>query len=428
MKTIKGLNKDYWLYWFASSASMAASNILQYVLSLYVLEITGSATLFASMLSVIIFPRLLLTPIAGVMADRVRKIRLMSWIVLGEGVVLAIYCLAGNFFTLQLPWIYLLVILLEVGEIFYGGPAAAILPELVAEDKIKDAISISKVDDGIVVVVAPIAAAVIYESLTLSLAFGIVAALNLFAGILQKMIRPKYEAKRNETAEKATFMADFKEGIRCIKDDKFLRVFIRVLPVVDAFFGATFSVSVMYLLRESYQLSAYAYGMYCSVTACMSMIIPIFVVPLVKKYPAGKIFSISTMLIAMELAGIGVCAFLGVNGSMPVMVSVVLITILDCMTIAEAIPMQMSSSILLQTGVEKEKLGRVSSVIRMAAIAGVAAGEMLFGILNDVTNVWMPIFLGAIGVGVSSFIYWKNLLQNKEKEIAGGREDILAKE
>ena len=414
MKTIRGLNKDYWLYWFASSASMAASNILQYVLSLYVLEITGSATLFASMLSVIIFPRLLLTPIAGVAADRVKKIRFMSWIVFGEGVVLAIYCIFGNFFSLQLPWIYLLVIVLEMGEVFYSGPAAAILPELVTEDKLKDAISVSKVDDGIVVVIAPIAAAFIYETLTLSWAFGIVAGLNFFACVLQKLIRPKYEAKRNDADKKTTYVADFKEGISCIGNDKFLRVFIKVLPVVDAFFGATFSVSVLYLLRESYQLSSYAYGIYCSVTACMSMIIPIFVVPIVKKYPAGKIFSISTMLIAIEIAGIGVCAFLGVNGLIPIMVSVVLITILDCMTIAEAIPMQMASSILLQTGVEKEKLGRVSSVISMAAIAGVAAGEMLFGFLNDITNVWIPIFVGAAGVGAASLVYWKKLLKENK--------------
>ncbi len=56
MKAIKGLNKDYWLFWFASSLGMGASNILQYVLSLYVPDLTGSATLFASMLSIIIIP------------------------------------------------------------------------------------------------------------------------------------------------------------------------------------------------------------------------------------------------------------------------------------------------------------------------------------------------------------------------------------
>ena len=61
MKLLKQFDRDYWLYWTASAVSMAASNILQYILSLYVLKITGSATLFASMLSIIVLPRLFLT-------------------------------------------------------------------------------------------------------------------------------------------------------------------------------------------------------------------------------------------------------------------------------------------------------------------------------------------------------------------------------
>lgn len=80
---------------------------------------------------------------------------------------------------------------------------------------------------------------------------------------------------------------------------------------------------------------------------------------------------------------------------MPVFISVVLITMLDCLTIAAAMPMQMTSSIMLQTGVEKNVLGRVSATLRMVSIASIAAGEMLFGLLNDATWVWLPIFLGA---------------------------------
>lgn len=406
---MKNLNKDYWLYWVASAASMSASNILQYVLSLYVLELTGSATLFASMLSIIIFPRILLTPVAGVIADRVRKIRFMSWIVLGEAIILGAYCVLAHITTVELFLIYILVILLEIGEIFYGGPASAILPELVEEEKLKDAISVSKIDDGIVVVIAPMAAAFMYENMSLACAFGVVALLNLLAFVLQRMIRPKYEVEKKSVEEKNSYVEDFKEGIGVIQKDGFLKIFIKVLPIVDAFFGATFSVSVMYLFREIYQLNTYTYGIYCTITACMSMITPLFIVPLVKKYPASKIFSVATMLIAIEIAGIGVLAFAGVNGMIPIIVSVVGITILDCMTIVEAIPMQMASSILLQTNVKKEYLGRVSSVIRMVSIAAVAVGEMLFGYLNDTVNVWVVILIGALGVAVSSILYRINV-------------------
>lgn len=405
MKNWKGLNKDYWLFWIASSLGMGASNILQYVLSLYVLDLTGSATLFASMLSIIIFPRILLTPLAGVMADRVRKIRMMSLILLGESIELAVYFVLGQVITIGIALVYLLVVVLEAGEIFYGGCEAAILPELVPQNRLKDAISISKVDDGIVQVIAPLAAALIYDYLSIAAAFAVIAILNLLSFFLQAQIHPKFEVPHEYTARHASVWKKFLEGVHCIRHDPFLRGFIKVLPIANAFFGATFSVSVAYLLRQTYAVDTWVYSLYCSVTSAVSMIVPLFAVPLVRKFPANKLFFMATMTIALAILLIGICAICGVYQILPVIISVVLITILDCVTIAAAIPMQMSSSIMLQTGVEKSILGCVSATLRMISIASVAAGEMLFGLLNDATWVWLPIFLGSAGVAAASLMF-----------------------
>lgn len=57
-------NSSYVCYWFATAFSMGASNVLQFALALYVLEMTGSSGVYASILSIIVFPRILLTPIA----------------------------------------------------------------------------------------------------------------------------------------------------------------------------------------------------------------------------------------------------------------------------------------------------------------------------------------------------------------------------
>ncbi|MBQ9299995.1 MAG: MFS transporter [Clostridia bacterium] len=403
----RGLGKDYWLFWFASSFSMGASNILQYVLSLYVLDLTGSATLFASMLSIIIFPRILLTPLAGVLADRVSKIRMMSLILLGETVILVLYFLLGQTVTINIALVYLLVVALETGEIFYGGCEAAILPELVPSERLTDAISISKTDDGVVNVIAPMAAALIYDHLTIAAAFAVIAALNFGSFLMQTMIHPKYEAQHTGVSAKSSVWHDFIEGVHCIRKDPFLCGFIKVLPIVNAFFGATFSVSVAYLLRQTYAVDTWVYSAYCSVTSAVSMIVPLFAVPLVKKFAPNKLFFVATMSIAASIFLIGVCAVCGIYQVIPVMISVVIITLLDCMTIAAAMPMQMTSSIMLQTGVGKSVLGRVSATLRMISIASVAAGEMVFGLLNDATWVWLPIFLGAAGVAISSLLFRK---------------------
>ncbi len=407
MKSYKGLKRDYWLFWFASSLGMGASNILQYVLSLYVLDLTGSATLFASMLSIIIIPRLLLTPVAGVLADRVNKSRLMALILLGEAAVLGIYFFIGQTFTIGIILIYILVVVLEAGEIFYGGCESAILPELVPEERLKDAISISKVDDGIVMVASPLVAALIYDNLNIATAFATIGLLNFLSFVLQALIRPKYTAEHLPVAEKSSVWKDFKEGLGSINENSFLRGFVRVMPIVNAFFGASFSVSVTYLLRETYGVETWTYSLYCAVTSATSMIVPLFAVPLVRKSKANKLFYAATLTIAGGIFMIGIWALCGIYQIMPIMVSIVLITAFDCLTIAAAIPMQMTSSIMLQTGVDKTLLGRVSATIRMVSIASSAAGEMLFGVINDATWVWLPIFLGAAGVAFAALLYRK---------------------
>ena len=388
---------------------MGASNILQYVLSLYVLDITGSATLFATMLSVIIFPRILLTPLAGVLADRVRKSRAMSLILLGEAIVLCLYFVLGQFVRIGVVLVCLLVVILEIGEIFYGGCEAAILPELVPQDRLKDAISISKVDDGIVQVAAPLAAALIYDHMSIATAFAVIAGLNFLSFVLQALIRPKYETVHEQKKEKTSIWKEFNDGLQCIRNNAFLRGFIKVMPLANAFFGATFAVSVAYLLRQTYAVDAWVYSVYCSVTAAVSMIVPLFAVSIVKKYPPGKLYFAATLTIAAGILLIGVSAVCGMYKLIPVAASIVTITVFDCMTIAAAIPMQMTSSIMIQTGVEKSILGRVSATLRMVGIASGAIGEMLFGVLNDATWVWLPIFLGAVGVASGAFLFKRTI-------------------
>ena len=107
-------------FWLATSFSMTASNLIQFVLSLYVLDQTGSATIFASMLSIIVFPRIFLTPLAGVQGDRIRRLKMMKIVMLFSIFFMLLFSIWTTFFRkLTLLEIYVLVVLLEISEVFY---------------------------------------------------------------------------------------------------------------------------------------------------------------------------------------------------------------------------------------------------------------------------------------------------------------------
>ncbi|MCR4903274.1 MAG: MFS transporter [Butyrivibrio sp.] len=403
MKTIIGFGSKYWRFWVASTLSMAASNILQYILSLYVLDITGSAAIFAGMLSVIMFPRLMLTPFAGASADRYKRNRIMSFVLIGETIVLMGYYTVSEFFEVKVISIFILVVVLEIGEVFYGSAENAIIPDLVDKEYLQKAIAISKSDDGIVFVVSPMIGALIYTKLDLSMAFLIVGMLDLLGALLLINIKTTFAENENKNEDK--FIKEFLEGLQIIKEDSFLKRYIIALPLIDACFGATFSVCVCYLLRVCYQLDAYQYGLYNSVTASTTIWVPLLVIPFVNKVKPEKIFKNSTRLIAIEIAFIGLFAFLGMRGYISIIVSVVIITFIDCLTIMEAIPMQISGSILIQTNIDKKYLGRVTATISMITSIAIGAGEFIFGVLNDSIGIYQTIIIGAVGVAIGHAIF-----------------------
>ena len=92
-ESVKRLLKDknYISYFFATAFSMGSSNILQFTLALYILEITGSPLVYASILSIIIIQRVMLTPVSGVIGDRLKRINIMKTLNLLQVLIMIFY-------------------------------------------------------------------------------------------------------------------------------------------------------------------------------------------------------------------------------------------------------------------------------------------------------------------------------------------------
>ncbi|MFD1402085.1 hypothetical protein [Robinsoniella peoriensis] len=72
----KFYSKDFNLMVFGQVISILGSSLLRFALSLYVLDITGRADMFATLLAISNIP-LLLTPVGGAIADRFNRRNLM---------------------------------------------------------------------------------------------------------------------------------------------------------------------------------------------------------------------------------------------------------------------------------------------------------------------------------------------------------------
>lgn len=157
--------KNFVLLILGKLVSLLGSNMQQFALSLYVLALTGSATIFASILSIIIIPRIILSPLAGVFGDWFDRKKSIVFLDLINAGILGIYALLFSLGGgLTLPLIYVLVILLEITEIFFGSAAVGIMPSIVSKDQLMEANSYASLVLNIGQLAAPLIAAGLYAA------------------------------------------------------------------------------------------------------------------------------------------------------------------------------------------------------------------------------------------------------------------------
>lgn len=406
-------HSGYIFFWLSTSFSMAASNIIQYVLSLYVLEKTGSATLFATMLSIIVLPRIFFTPIAGVQGDRMCRLKMMKIIMFLSTLCLLCFSIGVTIYgTLPVVLIYVLVTLLEMIEVFYQAAESAIVPEIVPKDLLSEAVSLAKLDDGIVYVAAPAIGTVMYKSFGVQGGLWITTFFFCISFLLNYGIQTPYY-KTPEKKEQRSFLTDFTAGLHIIKDHSFLSRFIFISPIMTFFFSSVFSVVVAYLFLVSFPIGEEWYGLYRSVTASMVIVVPFFVVPLAKKVETSKLVINSTLIVSIALFFIAALTkYVFMVGASTYVFFIIAITVLDCITIAVMMPVHISVATLYHNTIPDAYRSRVLSVSRMLTMIAVPLGNMFFGLLTDLFPPYINIAIAGAAIMGCWFLFkqaFKNL-------------------
>ena len=92
----KLFNRNFVMVVIGQLISLFGNSILRFALALFVLDITGSATIFGTVTAFAVIPTIILSPFGGMIADRVNRRNIMvvldfltSLLVLGFGFILS---------------------------------------------------------------------------------------------------------------------------------------------------------------------------------------------------------------------------------------------------------------------------------------------------------------------------------------------------
>lgn len=126
------LGRDYILLVMGQGPSLFGSMMLRFAMSMWVLDETGSATVFASVLAAAIVPTILISPFGGVLADRVNRRTIMVALDASSGLLVLA---AASWFAVQdggfsIIAVGALMVSLSVLSAFETPTVQAALPQL----------------------------------------------------------------------------------------------------------------------------------------------------------------------------------------------------------------------------------------------------------------------------------------------------------
>jgi len=155
--------KNFLLLMLGKIVSLIGSEMQGFALSLYVLKITGSATIFASVLSITIIPKLILGPIAGVLVDWFDRKKIIVYFDMLSGLTIGIYAILFMVNgVLSIGSIYVLSILLSLLSLIFQPAIRTIIPSIVKKEELVDANGINSIIMNIGSLMAPALAGILF--------------------------------------------------------------------------------------------------------------------------------------------------------------------------------------------------------------------------------------------------------------------------
>lgn len=416
-------NKNYALFLIAQSISNLGSNLQQFALSLYLLSITHSATLFASMMAIALLPRILFSPIAGVFGDWFDRKRMIIGLDLLNALVMGFFALV--FITtgsLSVPVLFAIVIYLEITEIFYASSMSAVVPSLLAKEDLYHANTLKTVINSLINVVAPLLASLLFGYLGILVILVLNAVSFLIAGLAEVLIHIPKTNKLPKKIDLKQFNKDFLEGLAIIKNNQGIKDIIGLGMILNFCLNPLFSVGLMIVAKKSLGMTNDQFGLFISIFSASMLVGPIVLGNWAAKQPAGKLtntvfltMSILVGLLAIVPHTVFLTAFS--SNTVPFIVMLIICFFIGC--IASVVNIAIGT--LFQTIVPREFMGRTSSTMNMLLMAAMPLGQMIMGLALDILSPALVILVTALVILAAVLFYWKRLSQldqNIGKDVA----------
>lgn len=260
------LTRDFLLLVAGQGISLFGNMMLRFAMSMWVLDETGSATIFASILAVSVIPTILLSPFGGVLADRMNRRTIMVALDALSGLLVLACTLVFAGAGFQIAVIAAMQVLLAVLGAFETPTVQAALPQMFREHgqaTLRRAMAVVNQTQQLSSLLPSFLGGVLYAMLGIRPLLAITIASFALAAGLECFIRlaaPDRSASL-VNGHLPTPLEDFRAGIRFLTRER-PAVFrlMCVAAMLNLFTVGASSVGFPYTVRTALGFNATVYG------------------------------------------------------------------------------------------------------------------------------------------------------------------------
>ena len=376
--TEKLFTKNFTLLVLGQVTSLFGNFILKLALSMYVLEVTGSATIFAGILSIATIPTILLSPFGGILSDRANRRNIMVALDALSG--LSVLC-AALFLSERnaLTVISVLLVILSILGAFETPNVQACIPTMLTGDNIMKGNAVVNQVASLSYLVAPMLGSILYSVFGLKPVMYASIVCFFITALFECFIKLSYEHLTNNQNVFSMINQDITSSVRFIFREQPDIVKMLLLASISRFFvmGITI-VGLPYIVRTILGLNAKFYGAAESSLAIATILGSIAAGLLTGKLKTGKL-SLLLASLGVFIIPAGIAFLLPINA---IAVYVVNVISFCGMQIIVSIFSIFAVS-LIQQKTPNHLIGKVMAYTSTITLCIQPIGQIVYGFLFD---------------------------------------------
>ena len=379
----KLFSKDFTLVVIGQIISLFGNAIIRFALPLYLLNLTGSSALYGTVTACAFIPAILLSPIGGIVADRVNKRNIMVILDFFTAFVILAFALLMKEANLILLLTVTLMLLYGIAGAYQPSVQASI-PALTSQDNFMAANSIINTISSFASLIGPVLGGILYSAYGLEPVLWVCIVCFLASAVMEIFIQIPFRKQDSAGGIFKTAGADFAQSVRFIRKEKpVIGKAVLIVCGINLFLSAMIIVGLPYLVTEVLNLEAlqanrlygYAQGALAAGGLAGGVTAGIFANKL-------AIHKSGNLIIACAVCAFPISVSLLLFSSGIVNYIVLSVCCFVIMVFSTLFSVQMLS--FIQTETPQNLIGKVIAVILTVSMCAQPLGNAFYGILFEI--------------------------------------------